>query len=46
MQFGLFLSQFPHVQESRVHSDDMLALRAREPHTFAAFWQRLEALVS
>ncbi|MFM0165910.1 hypothetical protein PQR39_36440 [Paraburkholderia sediminicola] len=46
MNFGLLVSQLPHVQESRVHYDAMLALQAREPHRFAAFWQRLKALVS
>jgi hypothetical protein len=46
MTFGLLLSQFPHVQESRVHYDAMLALHAREPHRLAAFWLRLKALIS
>jgi hypothetical protein len=46
MSFGLLLSQLPHVQESRVHYDAMLALHAREPHKFIAFWQRLKALIS
>jgi hypothetical protein len=46
MNFGLLLSQLPHVQESRVHYDAMLALHAREPHRFTAFWQRLKALIS
>ncbi len=31
MNFGLLLSQLPHVQESRVHYDAMLSLQAREP---------------
>lgn len=46
MNFGLLVSQLPHVQESRVHYDAMLALRAREPHKLAVFWQRIKALVS
>jgi hypothetical protein len=46
MNFGLLLSQLPHVQESRVHYDAMLAMHAREPHKFVAFWQRLKALFS
>jgi len=46
MNFGLLLSQLPHVQESRVHYDAMLALHARKPHGFAAFWQRLKTLIS
>ena len=46
MNFGLLLSQLPHVQESRVHYDAMLALHAPEPHKFAAFWQQLKTLVS
>ncbi|MFM0441306.1 hypothetical protein PQQ81_30260 [Paraburkholderia strydomiana] len=46
MHFGLLVPQLPHVEESRVHYDAMLALRANEPHRFAAFWQRLKTLVS
>jgi len=46
MNFGLLLSQLPHVQESRGHYDAMLALHAREPHRFAAFWRRLKTLIS
>jgi hypothetical protein len=46
MNFGLLLSQLPHVQESRVHYDAMLALHARKPHGFTAFWQRLKTLIS
>jgi hypothetical protein len=46
MNFGLLVSQLPHVQESRVHYDAMLALHAPEPHRLAAFWLRLKALVS
>jgi hypothetical protein len=46
MNFGLLLSQLPHVQESRVHYDAMLSLQPREPHRFAAFLQRLKALIS
>lgn len=46
MNFGLLLSQLPHVQESRVHYDAMRALHESEPHRFAAFWQRLKTLIS
>ncbi len=46
MNFGLFLSQLSHVQESRLHYDAMLALHARAPHRFTAFWQRLKTLIS
>jgi hypothetical protein len=46
MNFGLLLSQLPHVQESRVHYDAMLALHAPEPRKFAAFWLRLKTLLS
>lgn len=46
MNFGLLLSQLPHVQESRVHYDAMPALHAPAPHKFATFWQRLKTLVS
>ncbi|CAB3790549.1 hypothetical protein LMG28614_03091 [Paraburkholderia ultramafica] len=46
MNFGLLLSQLPHVQESRAHYDTVLSLQPREPHKFAAFWQRLKTLIS
>jgi hypothetical protein len=46
MTFGLLLSQLPHVQESRVHYNSMLALHAPEPHKFSAFWLRLKTLIS
>ncbi|AJZ56808.1 hypothetical protein OI25_7564 [Paraburkholderia fungorum] len=46
MNFGLLLSQLPHVQESRAHYDAMLSLHDREPHKFAAFWRGLKALIS
>ena len=46
MNFGLLLSQLPHVDESRVHYDAMLALHAPEPHKFAGFWQRFRSLIS
>ncbi|WP_181969886.1 hypothetical protein [Paraburkholderia sp. DHOC27] len=36
MNFGLLLSQLPHVQEARVHYDAMLSLQAREPRKLAA----------
>jgi hypothetical protein len=46
MNFGLLISQLPHVQESRVYYDTMLALHAPVPHKFATFWQRFNILVS
>ncbi len=46
MNFGLLVSKLPHVQESRAHYDAILAPHAREPHKFAAFWQRLKTLIS
>ena len=47
MNFGLLLSQLPHVQESRAHYDAMLTLHPRrESHRFAAFWQCLKAFLS
>ncbi|MGF6725261.1 hypothetical protein P3T43_004638 [Paraburkholderia sp. GAS41] len=49
MNFGLLLSQLPHVQESRVHYDAMLSLQAHEPrqaHKLLAFWRGLKSLVS
>ncbi|WP_341319088.1 hypothetical protein WN982_29460 [Paraburkholderia sp. IMGN_8] len=46
MTFGLLLSQLPQVQESRVHYDAMLALRAPDPQKFAAYWQRFKLLLS
>jgi hypothetical protein len=46
MNFGLLVSQLPHVQESRVHYDAVLAMHARNPHKFVAFWQRLKTLFS
>ncbi|WP_186308591.1 hypothetical protein [Paraburkholderia sp. BCC1885] len=52
MNFGLLLSQLPHVQESRVHYDAMLSLQTREPqephppHQLIAAWQRFKSLVS
>jgi hypothetical protein len=46
MYFGLLVSQLPHVEESRVHYDAMLAPHAPKPHRFAAFWQRVKTLIS
>ncbi|HEV3422493.1 MAG TPA: hypothetical protein VG105_01660 [Paraburkholderia sp.] len=46
MTFGLLLSHLPHVQESRVQYDAMLALHSPAPHKFAGFWQRLRTLIS
>ncbi|MGF6874505.1 hypothetical protein [Paraburkholderia sp. MM5477-R1] len=44
MQFGLLLSQFPRVQESRTHYDGMLVLHA--PHPFIAFCRRVMSRVA
>ena len=46
MNFGLLVSQLPHVQESHDHYDAMLALHGPEPNRFVAFWLRLKTLVS
>ena len=46
MNFGLLVPQLPHVQESRVHYDAMLALHTSEPRKFAVFWLRLKTLLS
>ncbi|KGS01473.1 MULTISPECIES: hypothetical protein [Burkholderia] len=46
MQFGLLLSQLPHVQESRVHYDAMLSLESAGKPAAVSFWQRLKALIS
>ena len=49
MNFGLLLSQLPHVQESRVHYDAMLSLQTSEPrkfHKLIAFWRGLKSLIS
>ncbi|WP_233807730.1 hypothetical protein [Paraburkholderia sp. HP33-1] len=46
MQFGLLLSQFPHVQESRAFYDALLVLHVRESHPFAAFWRLLTSRVA
>jgi hypothetical protein len=46
MNFGLLLSQLPHVQESRVHYDAMLSLQARESHKLAALWHSFKSLIS
>jgi glucan phosphoethanolaminetransferase (alkaline phosphatase superfamily) len=46
MQFGLLLSQFPHVQESRAHYDALLVLHTRESHPFVAFLRRLMSRVA
>jgi hypothetical protein len=45
MNFGLLLSQLPHVEESRAHYDAMLALHAREPNNLFAFWCGVKPLV-
>ncbi|WP_162842047.1 hypothetical protein [Paraburkholderia monticola] len=41
MQFGLLLSKFPRVEESRAYYDALLVLHTRDPHPFVAFWRRL-----
>ncbi|WP_323119624.1 hypothetical protein [Burkholderia alba] len=46
MNFGLLLSQLPHVQESRVHYDAMLSLDTGKTPALVAFWQHLKALIS
>ncbi len=46
MNFGLLLSQLPHVQEARVYYDAMLSLQAREPGKFASLWHRLKLLIA
>ncbi|HXZ06647.1 MAG TPA: hypothetical protein VEI25_01180 [Paraburkholderia sp.] len=46
MRFSLLLSQLPHVEESRVHYDAMLAIHASERHRLAAFWNSIKALIS
>jgi len=46
MNFGLLLSQLPHVPESRVHYDAMLSLHAREPHKWAALWHSFKLIIS
>jgi hypothetical protein len=44
MNFGLLLSQLPHIQESRGHYDAMLVLHDRKTHRFAAFCRRIKTL--
>ncbi|EEA00630.1 conserved hypothetical protein [Burkholderia sp. H160] len=46
MQFGLLLSQFPHVQEARAFYDALLTLHVRDPHQIVAFWRRLTSRVA
>ncbi|AIO66323.1 hypothetical protein [Burkholderia oklahomensis] len=46
MQFGLLLSQLPHVDESRVQYDAMLSLESARKPAPASFWQRLKNLIS
>ena len=46
MNFGLLLSNLPHVNESRAQYDAMLSLQTRETHRLAALWRRLKALIS
>ncbi|ESS39602.1 hypothetical protein KDW20_10645 [Burkholderia cenocepacia] len=44
MNFGLLLSNLPHVTESRHHYDAMLTLDAR-PRVFARLLSQLKALI-
>ncbi|QTD92291.1 MULTISPECIES: hypothetical protein [Burkholderia] len=44
MNFGLLLSNLPHVTESRLHYDTMLTLDAR-PRVFSRLLNRLKALI-
>ncbi|WP_261546187.1 hypothetical protein [Burkholderia multivorans] len=44
MNFGLLLSTFPRVEESRPHYDAMLALDAR-PRPLARLLKRLASLI-
>lgn len=46
MQFGLLLSQLPHVDESRVQYDAMLSLESTVKPASASIWQRLKKLIS
>ncbi|WP_322073240.1 hypothetical protein [Burkholderia cepacia] len=44
MNFGLLLSNLPHVTESRNHYDAMLMLDAR-PRAFSRLLNRLKSLI-
>ncbi|WP_431824716.1 hypothetical protein [Burkholderia sp. F1] len=44
MNFGLLLSQLPHVNESRPHYDAMLSLENRQP-VFVRLLNHLKSLV-
>ncbi|MCA8109478.1 hypothetical protein SB394_18685 [Burkholderia sp. BCCIQ04A] len=44
MNFGLLLSNLPHVTESRQHYDAMLTLDAR-PRVFSRLLDQLRALI-
>jgi hypothetical protein len=46
MNFGLLVSNLPHVEESRPHYEAMLSLHEREPHKFAAFWLGLKRFIA
>jgi hypothetical protein len=46
MNFGLLVSQLPHVQESHAHYDAMLVLHAREPRRFVVVWRAIKARIS
>ncbi|MBB5398953.1 MULTISPECIES: hypothetical protein [Paraburkholderia] len=46
MQFGLLLSKFPRVQESRAFYDALLVLHPRESRPFIAFCRRVMSRVA
>jgi hypothetical protein len=46
MNFGLLVSQWPHVREPRAHDDTLLSLHSGDQHKFVALWQRLKTLFS
>ncbi|WP_233856580.1 hypothetical protein [Paraburkholderia sp. HD33-4] len=46
MQFGLLLSKFPRVQESRAFYDALLVLHPRQSRLLVAFWRRVMSRVA
>ncbi|MEX3936441.1 hypothetical protein AB4Y32_32500 [Paraburkholderia phymatum] len=46
MNFGLLLSNLPHVKESRDYYDAMLSLHQCSAHRLTNFWLGLKALIS
>ncbi|GLZ73667.1 hypothetical protein Bcon01_67120 [Burkholderia contaminans] len=46
MNFGLLVSQNPHIDDSRACYDTMLSLQPRTPNRFAAFWRCVSRLIS